>query len=371
MLILPALPHFSEAMSNVSQPSEGAADAETSTEAECRGNLLQGTRQAAEQQRAAGLGRCMPRQVRMGPLLAWGGLRLGRGFSQYLNWADVKTVAKSVELEQGSPAVTTKLPGIKQSKVLFPPTRPTLAGEFMAKSSPLRQKLIGAGSGPGWLKLGTLLFDATRCLIHRPNIKGGGEAGGMRFGDRPKGDTFYINTIVILMGCGASSRGTGGGGGGEDREADRVKEEGGTLGVREPRWTEGAGRSLSRGWERALCREEAECPPWGEGSVTTVWSIARNVPSSALGFGRHLLCRSYRRALTLLEVVGVPAERDRIHGTPSSRGNNGLPASAFSSGAIIQACLGHKSTVLLERPAWPCLCCSMQRICRPHKPTCP
>ncbi|KAK1881928.1 HMG2-induced ER-remodeling protein 1 [Dissostichus eleginoides] len=55
----------------------------------------------------------------------------------------------------------------------------------------------------------------------------------------------------------------------------------------------------------------------------------------------------------------------------SSRGNNGLPASAFSSGAIIQACLGHKSTVLLERPAWPCLCCSMQRICRPHKPTCP
>ncbi|KAJ4940090.1 hypothetical protein JOQ06_026400 [Pogonophryne albipinna] len=55
----------------------------------------------------------------------------------------------------------------------------------------------------------------------------------------------------------------------------------------------------------------------------------------------------------------------------SSRGNNGLPASAFSSGAIIQACLGHKSTVLLERPAWPCLCCSMQRICRPHKPSCP
>lgn len=50
MLILPALPHFSEAMNNVSQPSEGATDAETSTEAECRGNLLQGTRQAVEQQ---------------------------------------------------------------------------------------------------------------------------------------------------------------------------------------------------------------------------------------------------------------------------------------------------------------------------------
>lgn len=90
MLILPALHHFSEATSNVSQPSEGAADAETSTEAECRGNLLQGTRQAAEQQRTAGLGRCMPGQVRMGPLLAWGGLRLGWGFSQYLDWADVK-----------------------------------------------------------------------------------------------------------------------------------------------------------------------------------------------------------------------------------------------------------------------------------------
>lgn len=50
MLILPALPHFSEATSNVSQPSEGAGDSETSTEAECRGNLLQGMRQAAEQQ---------------------------------------------------------------------------------------------------------------------------------------------------------------------------------------------------------------------------------------------------------------------------------------------------------------------------------
>lgn len=43
-LILPALPHFSEATSDVSQPSEGAAEAER------RGNLLQGTRRAAEQQ---------------------------------------------------------------------------------------------------------------------------------------------------------------------------------------------------------------------------------------------------------------------------------------------------------------------------------
>lgn len=86
MLILPAWPHFWEATSNVSQPSEGAADAETSAEAECRGNLLQGTRPAAEQQRAAGLGRCMPGQVRMGPLLAWGGvwwLRLGWGFLSF------------------------------------------------------------------------------------------------------------------------------------------------------------------------------------------------------------------------------------------------------------------------------------------------
>lgn len=80
MLILPALPHFSEATSNVSQPSEGAADAETSTEAECRGNLLQGTRQAAEQQRMAGLGRCMPRQVYTGPLLALGVYTLVGGF---------------------------------------------------------------------------------------------------------------------------------------------------------------------------------------------------------------------------------------------------------------------------------------------------
>lgn len=91
MLILPALPHFWEATSDVSQPSEGAADAETSAEAVRRGNLLQGTRQGAEQQRTAGLGRCMSRQVCMGPLLAWGGgLLLGWGFSQYLNQADVK-----------------------------------------------------------------------------------------------------------------------------------------------------------------------------------------------------------------------------------------------------------------------------------------
>jgi len=89
-LIPSALPHFSEATSNVSQLSEGEADEETSREAECRGNLLQGTRRALEQQRMAGLGRCMPRHVCMGPLLAWGGLQLSWGFSQYLNWDDVK-----------------------------------------------------------------------------------------------------------------------------------------------------------------------------------------------------------------------------------------------------------------------------------------
>lgn len=72
LLILPALPHFSEATCNVSQPSEGAADAETSREAECRGNLLQGMRRAEEQQQTAGLGRCMPGHIRVGPLLAWG-----------------------------------------------------------------------------------------------------------------------------------------------------------------------------------------------------------------------------------------------------------------------------------------------------------
>lgn len=42
----------------------------------------------------------------------------------------------------------------------------------------------------------------------------------------------------------------------------------------------GAGRSLSRGWERALCREEAECPPQGESPVTTVWrSVVERPPS--------------------------------------------------------------------------------------------
>lgn len=42
------------------------------------GNLLQGRRRAAEQQQTTGLGRCVPRQVPMGPLSAprggWGGL---------------------------------------------------------------------------------------------------------------------------------------------------------------------------------------------------------------------------------------------------------------------------------------------------------
>lgn len=33
-----------------------------------------------------------------------------------------------------------RLPGIKQSELLFPPTHPTSAEEFMAKPSPLRQK---------------------------------------------------------------------------------------------------------------------------------------------------------------------------------------------------------------------------------------
>lgn len=84
------LPHFWEATSDVSQPSEGAA------EAECWGNLLQGKRRAAEQQQTTGLGRCVPWQVRMGPLLAWGGCvcvcvcTAWWGFSQQLNGADVK-----------------------------------------------------------------------------------------------------------------------------------------------------------------------------------------------------------------------------------------------------------------------------------------
>lgn len=70
-----APPHFWEATSDVSQPSEAAA------EAEGWGNLLQGRRRAAAQQLTTGLGRCVPRQVQMGPLLAWGGLSLLGVFS--------------------------------------------------------------------------------------------------------------------------------------------------------------------------------------------------------------------------------------------------------------------------------------------------
>lgn len=55
--------------------------------------------------------------------------------------------------------VKARLPGIKQSKLLFPPARPTLAGEFMAKSSPLRQKLRGPCLGPRW-------NSAPSCLTH-------------------------------------------------------------------------------------------------------------------------------------------------------------------------------------------------------------
>lgn len=58
--------------------------------------------------------------------------------------------------------VKARLPGIKQSEILFPPTCPTAAREFTAKSSPLRQKLRGS-----LLKLGTLLF-LTHHLILSP-----------------------------------------------------------------------------------------------------------------------------------------------------------------------------------------------------------
>lgn len=73
-------PHFWEATSDVSQPSEGAA------EAECWGNLLQGKRRAAEQQQTTGLGRCVPWQVRMRPLLAWGGVRSLVGVFSATKW---------------------------------------------------------------------------------------------------------------------------------------------------------------------------------------------------------------------------------------------------------------------------------------------
>lgn len=55
--------------------------------------------------------------------------------------------------------VKARLPGIKQSKLLFPPTHPTLAGEFMAMSSPLRQKLRGPCLSPFW-------NSAPSCLMH-------------------------------------------------------------------------------------------------------------------------------------------------------------------------------------------------------------
>lgn len=64
--------------------------------------------------------------------------------------------------------VTARLPGIKQSKLLFPPTRPTLAGEFMAKSSPLRQKLRGLG--PCW-------NSAPSCLTHHLILSPFGHVG--------------------------------------------------------------------------------------------------------------------------------------------------------------------------------------------------
>lgn len=40
--------------------------------------------------------------------------------------------------------VKAGLPGIKQSKLLFPPTHPSVAAGFMAKPSPQRQELRGA-----------------------------------------------------------------------------------------------------------------------------------------------------------------------------------------------------------------------------------
>lgn len=76
------LPHFSEATSDVSQPSEGAGEAaETSTEA-APGESAAGdeTSSRAAAASGAGLGRCMPGQVRMGPLLAWGVYGLVGGF---------------------------------------------------------------------------------------------------------------------------------------------------------------------------------------------------------------------------------------------------------------------------------------------------
>lgn len=90
MLILPALPHFSEATSNVSQPSEGAARRRDLHRGRMPGESAAGDETSS---RAAANGRAWQVHAQAGPYGAstgLRGLRLGWGFSQYLNWADVK-----------------------------------------------------------------------------------------------------------------------------------------------------------------------------------------------------------------------------------------------------------------------------------------
>lgn len=96
MLILPDLPHFSEATSNVSQPSEGAgeaaADAQRPPQRQNAGGICCRGRDKQESS-SSERSRAWQVHARAGPYGASAGLRglrLGWGFSQYPNRADVK-----------------------------------------------------------------------------------------------------------------------------------------------------------------------------------------------------------------------------------------------------------------------------------------
>lgn len=94
VLIPPALPHFSEATSNMSWLREGAVGAETSGEAECRGNPLQG-----EETRGAEAANGRTREVCAQTCLDGASVTLGGrggcyrsvgGFLSFKHWAGVK-----------------------------------------------------------------------------------------------------------------------------------------------------------------------------------------------------------------------------------------------------------------------------------------
>lgn len=77
-------------MSDMSQLSEERSTRRDLQRGRMPGESAAGNETAAEEQQTVGLGRWRPRHVQKGPLLAWGRLQLGWGFSQSLNWVDVK-----------------------------------------------------------------------------------------------------------------------------------------------------------------------------------------------------------------------------------------------------------------------------------------